>query len=119
MKQDIQSEIEFTEQLNDFEAAMEDDLNQRCHDFSAKWEFDLDKRLPLDSDMPTFQKAMSWEPVNDEHQKKLSTGSLEELSSTARPARQIMLKPKMNISNLMKTEKHQFSILSGSFGGGQ
>ena len=49
MKQDIQSEIEFTEQLNDFEAAMEDDLNQRCHDFSAKWEFDLDKQLPLDS----------------------------------------------------------------------
>ena len=49
MKQDIQSEIEFTEQLNDFEAAMEDDLNQRCHEFSTKWEFDLDKQLPLDS----------------------------------------------------------------------
>ena len=82
MKKDIQSEIEFTEQLNDFQAAMEDDLNQRCNDFSAKWEFDLDKKRPADSSKPTFQRAMSWEPVEDVDQKNLSSGSLHELGST-------------------------------------
>ena len=29
MKQDMKYEIEFSEQLNDFQAAMETDLNQR------------------------------------------------------------------------------------------
>ena len=44
MKQDIRSKIEFSEQLNDFEADIEDDLNQRTDDATTKWEFDFSSK---------------------------------------------------------------------------
>ena len=41
----MKSKIEFSEQLNDFETDMEDDLNQRSSNAALKWEFDFSKKF--------------------------------------------------------------------------
>ena len=61
MKQDMKYEIEFSEQLNDFQAAMENDLNQRQINFCVKLEQDFDAWRPTQK--PALQKSQSWEPV--------------------------------------------------------
>ena len=41
-------DIVFQKQLNEFEAAMQDDLNQRCEDAGQKWDFDFTTEKPME-----------------------------------------------------------------------
>ena len=60
-----QDEIAFQKQLNDFEAAMQSDLNKRSSEIGKKWEFDLSLEQPLESaaNTETSMNKMTWEPV--------------------------------------------------------
>ena len=50
-------EIAFAKQLDQFESAMEEDLNQRAEEVSQKWDFDFAK------EQPSLSKNLSWEPI--------------------------------------------------------
>jgi len=54
-----QDEIAFAKQLNDFEAAIAKDLNQRSSEVAKKWEFDFSMELP------TLSKNLSWDQVSN------------------------------------------------------
>ena len=57
MMMNSKDDIAFAKQLNDFEASMQSDLQERTSELTKKWEFDFA------SDQPTLSKKMSWEPV--------------------------------------------------------
>ena len=81
------NEIAFAKQLNHFEAAMSNDLNQRSSDVAKKWEFDFSM------DQPQMGKSMSWEPVK--------------MTATMRTRAQIPnAKPKMNIAHLINNKNN-------------
>ena len=63
-----QDEIAFAKQLNDFEASMQKDLNQRSSEIAKKWEFDFSLEKPLESatNDAASMKKMQWEPVHTE-----------------------------------------------------
>ena len=59
-----QDEIAFAKQLNDFEASMQKDLNQRSSEIAKKWEFDFSLEKPLESatNDAASMKKMQWSP---------------------------------------------------------
>ena len=70
-----QDEIAFQKQLNDFEAAMQSDLDKRSSEVGKKWEFDFSLEQPIlasnasaDNTDTSMNKMMmmKWEPVKTE-----------------------------------------------------
>mgnify|MGYP000850233360 FL=1 len=57
MSQTKFDEVAFNKQLNVFEAAMQDDLDERANQAALKWEFNFATQ------QPTHQKTFSCEPV--------------------------------------------------------
>ena len=110
-----QDEIAFQKQLNDFEAAMQSDLDQRSNEIGKKWEFDFSLEQPLtsansDTSMNKMMGMMTWEPVKTEDVPQA------QLQAT-RPRLQIQ-KPKMNISSMLNNTKASTPGLGQVYGGG-
>ena len=69
-----QDEIAFQKQLNDFEAAMQSDLDKRSSEVGKKWEFDFSLEQPIlasaasadNTDTSMNKMMMKWEPVKTE-----------------------------------------------------
>ena len=88
MSQTKFDEVAFNKQLNVFEAAMQDDLDERANQAALKWEFNFATH------QPTHQKTFSWEPVQTQQEQtrprlqiskpKMSLGSITELGQISK-----------------------------------
>jgi hypothetical protein len=55
-------EVAFTKQLNNFEAAMQNDLNSQVSDTSSRWNFNFSHGKPAEESKEL--QAMTWEPIS-------------------------------------------------------
>ena len=79
-----QDEIAFSKMLNNFEAAIETDLNHRNSEAAKKWEFDFSMEQPM------ISKNLSWQSVSNNDE-----------ATTPEPTRpRVQLKPRMSIGAL-------------------